>query len=228
MSRVGLGERLLSLLFPARCLLCDTIIPAEESVCRDCTAKIPEKPFSRKFALPGGGAEGFQVFSPLSYEGGYKKTIYRFKFRGQKGLAKPMGRLMAELADHMEIPFDAVTWAPMTDKKRRERGYDQSELLARAAAKELNLPCLPLLKKVRENKTQHELSARQRWLNVKNAYRAEKAAEGKTLLLIDDIVTTGATVSECAKTLYAAGAKAVVGLCAADAQEIRLEGEKRV
>ena len=225
MSRVGLGERLISALFPARCLMCDTVIPAGELFCRDCVVRVPEKPFSRKFALTGAGAEGFRVLSPLSYEGGTKKSIHRLKFYGRKGLAKPMGKLMAETARDTGVSFDAVTWVPMTGKKRKQRGYDQSELLAKAAAKELGLPCLPLLKKVRENQTQHELSGKQRWLNVKNAYRAGQGAQGKVLLLIDDIVTTGATVSECAKTLYAAGAKTVTGVCAADAA-VRLEGEK--
>ena len=228
MSRVGLGERFFSWLFPARCLLCDRVVPAEEIFCRECAKKIPEKPFSRKFALPGAGVEGFQVFSPLSYEGGFRKSIHRLKFYGQKSLAKPMGRLMAETARGTGIPFDAVTWVSMTEKKRKQRGYDQSELLAKAAAKELSLPCLPLLKKVRENQTQHELSGRQRWLNVKNAYRAGEEAKGKNLLLLDDIVTTGATVGECAKMLYAAGAKTVVGVGAADAQAGKLEKEKTV
>ena len=228
MSGVGRRERLISLLFPARCLLCDRVIPAGELFCRDCEKKLPKRPFTRKLALPGAGAEGFSVYSSMSYEGGFRKSIHRLKFRGQKGLAKPMARLMAELARGTGIPFDAVTWVPMTEKKRRERGYDQSELLARATAKELEIPCLPLLNKVRENKTQHELSGRQRQLNVKNAYRAENGAEGKVLLLIDDIVTTGATIGECAKMLYAAGANKVTGLCAADAREIRLEGEKAV
>ena len=228
MSRAGLKERFWSWFFPARCLLCDTVIPAGETFCRDCVKKLPEKPFSRRLALPGAGAEGFPVFSSLSYEGGYRQTIYRFKFRGQKDLAKPMGRLIAETARTTGISFDAVTWVPMTAQKRKQRDYDQSELLAKAAAMELELPCLPLLKKVRENQTQHELSAKQRWLNVKNAYRAENEVQGKVLLLVDDIVTTGATIGECAKVLYGAGAKAVVGVCAADAPESGMKGEKTV
>lgn len=226
MSRVGLGERFLSLLFPARCLLCGRVIPAGEIFCRDCAKELPERPFFRRIALPGAGAEGFSVYSSMSYEGGFRKSIHRLKFRGQKSIAAPMGRLLAESIRDRGLSFDAVTWVPMTEKKRRERGYDQSELLAKAVAKEWKLPCLPLLKKVRENKTQHELSGRQRLLNVRNAYRAEQEAEGKALLLIDDIVTTGATIGECAKMLYAAGAHKVTGLCAADAREVRLEGEK--
>ena len=226
MSGVGWKERIISLRFPARCLLCGRVVPAGEIFCRDCVKEIPEKPFFRRIALPGAGAEGFFVYSSMSYEGGFRKSIHRLKFRGQKGLADPMGRLLAESIRDKDLSFDAVTWVPMTEKKRRERGYDQSELLARAAAKELGIPCLPLLKKVRENKTQHELSGRQRQLNVKNAYRAENGAEGKALLLIDDIVTTGATIGECAKMLYAAGANKVTGLCAADAREVRFEGEK--
>jgi len=219
----GLGERLLCLLFPARCLLCGKIISAEESFCKSCIKDVPESPCERRFSLPGSGAGGFRTVSPMLYQGGFRKTLYRYKFRGQKALAKPLGRLMAQTVQKTGADFDVVVWVPMTKKKKRERGYDQSELLARAVAGVLEIPCLPLLEKVRETGTQHELSRKGRIKNVKNAYRAGPEAEGKSLLLVDDIITTGSTLAECAGELYKAGAKSVLGLCAADAQIVRTE-----
>ncbi len=220
---VSLGERLLCLLFPARCLLCGELISSDRLFCPACAADVPEKPFERRYSLPAAGADGFRVVSPMSYEGGFRKTLHSFKFGGQTALAKPLGRLMSQALGASE-PFDGVTWVPMTKRKKRQRGYDQSELLARSAAKALKLPVLPLLKKVRETDVQHELSKKGREKNVKKAYQAGPEAAGKSLLLVDDIVTTGSTLRECAGALYAAGAKRVTGLCAADAQETRLEG----
>lgn len=224
----GLGERLLCLLFPARCLLCGKIIPQQELFCQSCAKDVPEEPCQRRFSLPGSGAEGFRTLSPLSYRGGFRKTLYRYKFRGQKALAKPLGRLMAQTVRKTGASFDAVAWVPMTKQKRRNRGYDQSELLAKTVAEILVIPCLPLLEKVRETGTQHELSRKERIKNVKNAYQAIWEAKGKSVLLIDDIITTGSTLSECAGELYEAGAKRVFGLCAADAQIVRTEEGTRL
>ncbi len=218
---VSLGERLLCFLFPARCLLCGQVVPAGKTFCGSCEGEVPETPCRRRYSLPGAGAEGFRIISPAPYEGGFRKALYRFKFQGQRALAKPLGRLMAQAAAGEK--FDGVTWTPMTAKKKRKRGYDQSQLLAKETAKALQLPCIPLLEKVRENGVQHQLSRRERAKNVKNAYRAKEQAAGLSLLLVDDIVTTGATMKECAGALYAAGAKKVTGLCAADAPETQWE-----
>lgn len=219
----GLGERLLCLLFPARCLLCGKIIPQQELFCQSCAKDVPEEPCERRFSLPGSGAEGFRTAAPLPYQGRFRKTLYRYKFWGQKGLAKPLGRLMAQTAQKTGGKFDAAAWVPMTKEKKRKRGYDQSELLAKSVAEILGIPCLPLLEKVRETDTQHELPRKERLKNVKNAYRAGREAEGRRVLLIDDIITTGSTLSECAIELYKAGAGRVFGLCAADAQLVRTE-----
>lgn len=224
----GLRERLLCLLFPARCLLCGKIVPQQELFCQSCAKDVPEEPYERRYSLPGAGAEGFRTAASMLYRGGFRKTLYRYKFRGQKALAKPLGRLMSQTVRKTGGGFDAAAWVPMTQQKKRKRGYDQSELLAKAVAEILGIPCLPLLEKVRETGTQHELSRQERIKNVKNAYRADREAAGRSVLLIDDIVTTGSTLSECAAELYKAGAKRVFGLCAADAQMVKTEEGARL
>lgn len=218
-----LSERLLSLLFPARCLLCGKVIPAGRFFCGACEKTVPKSPLSRRYDLPGAGAAGLLMAAPLPYAGGFRLTLHRLKFRGKRGLSRPIGRLMAETAESLDRSFDAVVWVPMTKEKERERGYDQSRLLARETAKALGLPCLPLLEKVRETSVQHLLSKGERAKNVKGAFRGSAEAAGKRLLLVDDILTTGATLRECARALYAAGAAEITGLCAAEADAVRNE-----
>lgn len=217
------------LLFPARCLVCRELTGPGMLLCAACRKEQPERPLERRFSLPGSGASGFRALAPMPYRGGFRKTLYRFKFGGAKGLAKPLGRLMAQSAAGFETGFDAVAWVPMTAKKRRRRGYDQSGMLAKAVAGALGIPCRPLLEKIRETDVQHELPRNERGKNVRGAYRAGPGAAGKNILLVDDIVTTGATLKECASALYRAGAKTVCGLCAADAEleyQNRERGEK--
>lgn len=212
---VGLGERLLSALIPNHCLLCDQTIPAGRLFCPDCEASLPEKPFLRAIPLE----EGVQmsVAAPFPYEGGFRDALQRYKFQGRHRMAKALGLLMAEAAQRFPYRFDAVTYVPLSPKDRRSRGYDQSELLAVQVGRALRLPVRPLFIKSNATATQHDLGAAQRRENVKGAYRctAKGGLRGMSILLIDDIVTTGSTLGECAKLLYAAGARSVCGLCAA-------------
>lgn len=212
MSHTGIAERLLCLLFPARCLLCGRITRGVDSFCGDCITDVPKEPLKRTFNLNG---NTFDVLSALPYQSGFRKTLHRYKFKGERALSGPIGRLMAELISNVG-EYDCVAWAAMSKNKKHERGYDQSELLAKAVAKSLRLPCVPLIEKIRETDTQHELPREKRISNIKNAYRASGAAAGRSVILVDDIVTTGSTICECAEELYRAGAKAVLGLCAAD------------
>ena len=155
----------------------------------------------------------------------FGKRCTGLSFGEKRAFPSPWEKLLAETARQTGQSFDGVAWVPMTKAKKRKRGYDQSELLAREAAKTLGLPCLPLLEKRKETETQHQLPRRQRLSNVKNSYEARPEARGKALLLVDDIVTTGATLRECAKALYEAGAARVTGLCAADCAAVRTEEE---
>ena len=114
--------------------------------------------------------------------------------------------------------YDLVTFAPTNPGTQRRRGYNQAELLARAVAQRLALPCVPTLKKNRATQAMHGLTPAQRRDNVRDAYVLTVPGEvllGKRVLLVDDILTTGATLSECGRALKAGGAAFVAGLCAA-------------
>ena len=205
----GFGERLLLALFPARC---GQVIGPEKFFCKGCAHAY--EPSRRVFPLDTGAT--LIVAAPLYYRGGYREALHQYKFQGQKGLSRPLGRLMAREVLRLPGDFDGVAFVPLSKQGLRHRGYDQSQRLAKAVAHALGLPLSPLLTKVRDTKTQHTLGRRDRRENVEGAYSAGPA-EGLRLLLIDDIVTTGATLCQCAQALYKSGAREVRGLCAANA-----------
>lgn len=218
---LGWRERLWCLFLPARCLCCGRAVRPERLFCPGCVPALPKEPLSREFPLSGGGS--LAVAACFPYEKGFRRTLHRLKFQEERALARPLGTLMAEAASSLGEDFDGVTWVPMSPQKLRRRGYNQSELLAKAVAKELGLPAWDLLEQVRETDTQHSLTRAQRADNVRGAYRAKSAALGKRLLLVDDIVTTGATLRACAQGLYGAGAQKVCAVCAANTAFSRRE-----
>ena len=123
------------------------------------------------------------------------------------------GRLIAMRLMQKRVSFDVLSWVPVSDKRRRERGYDQTMLLAECVAAELGVQCVRTLRKIKHNPPQsRQPDAAARHANVINAYRAVDAEQfiGRRVLLIDDVITTGATLSECSHTLRSAGASTVV------------------
>ena len=204
-------DDLLDLLFPPKCPFCQSILetPADP-VCPACQKSLPwlvGRAGERKVDFTQG------CCSPLAYRGAVREAIHRYKFSGVRAYARPFGRLRAQcVQDRREIIADVVTWATLSRKRRRERGYDQGELLARAMAKRLGLPAVPALVKVRHTRPQSGLdSAEARRANALGAYALLPGADaaGKRVLLADDVVTSGATLSECARTLLEAGAAEV-------------------
>jgi len=203
-----------ALFFPPKCLCCEERVPPDRLFCPACAADLPEKPYHRVIQLEDG--RELPVFSPLAYEGGYRESLLLYKFEGYQILALRIGLLIADLVDGLPKQDWAVTYVPLSQERRRDRGFDQSELLAWQVARHHDLPVLDLLKKTRRTKIQHELSREERLVNLVGAYQASGEAAGKDILLVDDIVTSGATLKECASMLYQAGARSVCGLCAAE------------
>lgn len=208
----------LDLLFPPKCPYCQRIMEGSYiPACSQCQPKLPwliAGQAERKVEFTAG------CFSPLGYRGSVVESIHRFKFSGRASYAQSYGILVAQcVRDNWKQPLDAVTWAPLSGPRRRSRGYDQAKLLAQWTARELGLPLLGMLDKVRDIPPQSQLQEdAQRRANVLGAYRRKKNArpEGMRLLLVDDVVTSGSTLSECARLLADGGAASI--LCATLAQ----------
>lgn len=166
-------------------------------------------PFCRELI---GGLDGLR--SPYRFEGLAREAIHRFKYQHLKALALPLAGLLAEYLKSHPIPAEIVVPVPLHPRRLRERGYNQTELLARGLAKLLELPALHgcLVRRHHSLPQARTTSASQRRANVIGAFHSGEGVSGKAVLLIDDVCTTGATLGACAQALKAAGAASVWGL----------------
>ena len=199
-------------IFPPRCPVCGSVISQAEVFCRECEKKFPHRP--RSFLLRGETA-GLDAHCAVlfAYEGELRKAVLAFKFRGFRGASRGFGIRMAQAVQQRAGSDCVVTFVPMDRSRRLERGYNQAQLLAQEASRQLGCPCLPLLRKTRVTAQQHTLSRDKRRENARGAFAASEQAAGKNIVLCDDIVTTGETLRECVRVLRNAGAKSVI--CAA-------------
>jgi len=146
------------------------------------------------------------------------KVIHHFKYRRKTRLANLLGRAMAGIvrADHILSGADIITPIPLHWWKRTRRGYNQSVILSRMISTETGIRLEYLLRRIRNTRTQTRLSAEERRENVRNAFAlSDVCVQSKKILLIDDVLTTGATVNECARVLKEQGAAAVYSCAAA-------------
>jgi ComF family protein len=155
------------------------------------------------------GRRGFdEAFCYGAYEGTLRKLIHLFKYSGMRRLARPLSDLLAAALPR-DRQFDAVTPVPLHWRRRWQRGFNQSELLARAIARRRGIPLIRALRRGAATQAQAGLSNSQRRENVAAAFRARRRVAGLRILLIDDVMTTGATAGACARALKKAGAKSV-------------------
>ena len=200
---------IVGLLFPPKCVLCGALLKKEETdLCRVCRQEAPEYP-NRKEKL-----QFLDSFVAVwYYEGSVRKSLLRYKFYNARSYATAYGKLLAmKIQETHPEGFDVLTWVPVSSLRRLRRGYDQVELLARAVGKELGMRPVPLLKKVRHNRPQSGIPGpEKRRANVLGVYREinRERIPGKRILLLDDILTTGATAGEAARVLLTAGAEEV-------------------
>ncbi len=208
---MGIINGLLDLLFPPRCAFCRKVLKTrEQGMCKKCAADISR--------TRSGGAQGGDFFSvcvsPLYYENQVRRSLLRFKFNDATMYAKLYGELIARcVSENLKGQYDIITWVPLSHQRKKKRGYDQAMLLAMSTALNLDDVAVELLIKHTDVPAQSGLGgAEKRRANISGVYTAadEELVRGKRVLLIDDIITTGATLSECAKTLKLFGATQVV------------------
>ncbi|MCD7760609.1 MAG: ComF family protein [Clostridiales bacterium] len=211
----ALWNRVLNLVYPPRCVFCQDFLPgerAETGVCAACEQTLPRT--DEATVLRPGDYFTF-CLSPLLYQGTVRDSIRRYKFSGRSCYHGVYGGFLRDcLERYLPAPPDVVTWAPLSARRRHRRGYDQAKLLAEEAGQLYGLRPVPLLKKVKHTPAQSSLGRTAREENVRGVYRIrpEASVSGKRVLLVDDIITTGSTLSECSRVLLKAGAAEVVCL----------------
>ena len=213
----------LRLFFPPKCILCKELLnPRETDLCHRCREQAPV--FSKEKI-------NFSFIARWTAVWYYKDTVRKgllfYKFYGRRGSAAGFARALAiKLQTEGFDSCDLMVWIPISRRRKRTRGYDQVRLIAEALSKELGIPACGALKKIRHTPPQSTLhSAAERRANVLGAYRVicPESIAGKRVLLLDDVITTGATASECARMLVSAGAESVSFAAVAAAPHDRTE-----
>ena len=221
-----LGKGAVNLLFPMECagcrraggILCETCIPGLAKLtppyCRICASPHSQSP-CRWCAEKAPAVDG--VRAPFLMEGAVQQAIFSLKYRGIRAAAPELAKLLAGYMAEGRTPGDVMVAVPLHRRRLRARGYNQSELLARELSKITGLPLAKgMLARLKDAPAQVEAATRaQRRTNVEESYEVTGDVAGRRVLLIDDVVTTGATMSSCAAALKGAGAASVWGLALA-------------
>ena len=213
-------HRCLDLLYPPKCVFCDVLLQeGEDYFCRSCGEKVP---MAEDDKICRTGTYFDRCVAPLQYDGMVRDSFLDYKFH-EKTWRAAIYAAFLEPYVRKEFPqLDVVTWVPLGRRSQKDRGFDQSELLAKELAKRLNLPCEKMLEKIHDTQQQSRLQMpEERRANVLGVYEAVEPERfaGKRLLLVDDICTTGATLGECARVLKEAGAADVMCLTLAMTRE---------
>ena len=227
----GLYKRTLNMLFPAhiKCIVCGDDLPEvrQIEVCDKCSAKlnfISKNSCCKHCGSPVYGdaevclnckdnkREFDQGRSVFVYDGEIEKLIAGLKFNNKPYLSRTLGRYLASLYQTLDWHIDMVIPVPMTEARKKWRGYNQAELLATEFCEAVHLPLnTQALQKVRETDEQKELSMQERQKNILDAFKVQDKyyIKGKSILIIDDVMTTGATANACATALKKAHASKV-------------------
>ena len=194
----------IAIVLPAKCVGCGS------RGSYFCDACVEATPRANPTTLSHDGYAFDSATSVFNYEGAARKAVHHLKFRHLRALAEPMGLLVANAIPSDSV-LDAIVPVPLHRSRLRERGYNQSELLAKHIGRLRSLPILPtLLARTTQRGTQVEArGAAARQANVRNAFDASPAADGLRIALVDDVMTTGSTLDAAARTLIRAGAHEV-------------------
>jgi ComF family protein len=239
LQKSELFQAAVSLLYPATCAVCGKNLRAGDYLCNGCEAKIVRiaPPFCERCSEPFEGSISI-AFScancahrtiyfdaaVAAYRGRgiVRDVIHEFKYNRQIHLRHLVGRWLCAALDDERLrnhQFGVIVPVPLHPARQRERGFNQASVLAELLSAHTSIPCRPMLKRVRYTTTQTALDRSERMENLHNAFRLRKNTDvrGLRVLLIDDVLTTGSTLSECARVLKRAGAKLVYAATAARA-----------
>lgn len=223
-------QRLSYIFFPAKCCVCDKALSPGADICENCRKLILHYP-AQKASCDRCGL-GYdrcscgkrllytKLTTPFLYEGNVQRSLLKMKFSGRLDVIRPFAARIADALSERELlnGTDIITYIPMHRRAEFKRGYNQSKLLAEELGRQTGIPVMPLLCKPMPTPQQHSLNLSRRSGNLIGMFEPIKEAiplaEGKNILIVDDIVTTGSTLNEAAKTLLIFGAENV-NVCAA-------------
>jgi ComF family protein len=217
-------QALLDLLYPRRCAGCGVgswpfcascaaaLVTLQPPWCSRC-GKPAEEPLSACIDCPPRPID--EARSPFLYRGPARAALHKLKFAGWRTAAQALGAAMASVN---RFPSDAVSWVPLSRARRSRRGYDQAAALAGAVSGLLGPPAVHMLERTRDTPAQAQRTGAERRKAMRGAFRfAGRDPPPPRVLLVDDVLTTGATAAECARVLRSAGARSVGLLVAARA-----------
>lgn len=227
-------EKILNILYPVKCPFCGVITSAgaekkasHHGICAKCRRKIKyiTEPRCKKCGKPISKEESEYCFDCTgkkhAFEEGrslwvhkdpVEQAVYAFKYKNRRIYGKTFGAEMAECYGKYlwKKEVDLIVPIPLHKKRRKERGYNQAEILANELGKRTGIPVdARALKRIKETSPQKKLNDKGRRQNIKGAFASERKIAGKTIVLVDDIYTTGSTLDEAARTLYQNGAEKV-------------------
>jgi ComF family protein len=221
------ASELIGLIYPSKCLICNETqtSPLTHLLCENCLAEIASQPLpgAETIAETCGGGKLDEVHAGWFYDTSMQIIIHAFKYRRRPSLSRVLGNMLAQrLQNNLtpQISQAVLVPVPLHRRRGRHRGFNQSILLAQALAQAWNMTVLPRgLERTRFTKPQAKLDAAARLQNVKDAFAfsSKSSLQGLTILLVDDVFTTGATMNACAAALKSAGAARVIGLALAKA-----------
>jgi ComF family protein len=222
MAISAIPGRILDLAFPARCVGCGAEGPPICATCEPALDARLDQPAGIPIGLPSTVPPGILQLEWCAPFGGLvRRALHELKYGGETRLAVQLGAAIARRWSRVAAGGSVLVPVPVHADRARQRGYDQAELIARAAAAGLGLPCAPILERVRATVAQFDLDRATRATNVHGAFRLRprpnrtgrtadpRPLEGRWVVLVDDVVTTGATLSACAEPLLGAGALGV-------------------
>lgn len=219
---ISIKDFVLWLVFTKHCRYCNKLITKNEDLCEDCKESLPriegercnfcgagkERCACKKHRMKHDG-----ITAPFYYEGGIKESLKLLKFNNKSHLAFTLAEDIAKSVqkDFEGVQFDFICFVPFSNMQKLERNYNQSELLAEHLSERLKIPVKNALVKLFDVKTQHDMANQSRKGNVHGIYDVKYgfSVTGKTILLVDDIMTTGETLNNCAVILKIRGAEKV-------------------
>lgn len=207
---------IMEIIYPSleECILCGNSLENHELLCEDCLKNITKCSVPMTISRE----QNIKCYSFAYYSRTIMELILKFKYKSNFLCSEALGNFMVDAYIKNSINCDIITYVPLTKFSYRKRGFNQSEILAKLIGKRLNLSVKAMLIKSKETKDQIGLSGEKRWENIKGSFQInidKTKIKDKTILIIDDVITTGATSYSCGEVLLKNGAKEIVILTAA-------------